>query len=324
MVNRRDFVLGATGVGVLAASARGAESTPATLPYGLFDTHAHLISTDEVRYPRAGADTGGTPPPGVGVAVPEAEKLLAWMDDAHVAGAVAVQRRGTYAFNNNYILDSSDLFRSRLMPVVVLDATDAGTPELLRQYVRERGLAGLRLTGTLGEGGTLPWLSSAAALRSWAVAEEHGLAVVIMTSPPGRMPQALSEYQRLAQQFPNVRLVLDHLAWPEVHGAPLYGIDVALRALAPLRNVHFKFTSINIGQLTAAKLVPAELLRRVVDVFGAERVMWGSDVGNSVGTYAEFVRNALAATAQLDAAEQRQVLRDTGMRVFVRGGLRRT
>jgi predicted TIM-barrel fold metal-dependent hydrolase len=323
MLNRREWLMGAAGAaGLVSTGALAAQASVPLLPYGLFDTHAHLISGDEVRYPRAVAEAG-TPATGALVQMPEVEKLLGWMDESHVAGGVAVQRRGTYGYNNNYVLDSTDRFRSRLMPVVMLDAADPATPELLQQYVRERGLAGLRLTGAPGDDGALPWLGSPAALRSWTVAQEYGLAMVVMTSPPGRVPQALSECQRLASQFPGVRLVLDHLAWPDLRGAPDFGVDATLRALAPVRNIHFKFTSVNIEQLTGAKLAPADTLRRVVDAFGADRVMWGSDIGNSAGTYGEFVRGAIAATAQLNAEEQRKVLRDTGMRVFVRGGLRR-
>lgn len=322
MLNRRDFLAAAAGgAGLVATGAWAAQAAVPLLPYGLFDAHAHLVSSDDVRYPHAiGSGVGAAL---AGVQSPEVEQLLAWMDDTHVAAGVAVQHSGTYGYNNNYVLDSTDRFRSRLMPLVMLDATDPGSPELLQQYVRERGLAGLRLSGAQGGDGTLPWLSSPAALACWAVAQEHGLAVEVMTSPPGRMAQALTDCQRLAAQFPDVRLVIDHLGWPEVRGAPDFGIDAPLRALASARNVFFKFTSVNIGQLTNAKLAPADLLRRAVDAFGADRILWGSDIGNSPGSYAELVRGAIAATAQLNADEQRKVLRDTGMRVFVRGGMRR-
>jgi predicted TIM-barrel fold metal-dependent hydrolase len=324
MLTRRHFLhTAAAGAAVVSVTGRAAEPPASQLPFALFDTHAHLISADLVRYPRTTASMGGAPESTAAMQLPEVEKLLVWMDDNDVGGAVAVQRTSTYGYNNYYVLDSADRFRSRLMPVVALDAANDATPELMRQYIRERGLAGLHISGGQMEDGSLAWLDSPAARRSWAVADEHSLAMVIMTTPPGRMAVAITEYAKLAREYPNVRLVLDHVAWPEASGAPEFGIDAMHRTLAPLQNIHFKFTSINLERLAAASVPAPDMLRRVVDTYGADRVMWGSDIGNTAGTYAELVRGAIGATALLSADERRKVLRETGMRVFVRGGVRR-
>ena len=50
--------------------------------------------------------------------------------------------------------------------------------------------------------------------------------------------------------------------------------------------------------------------------------MWGSDAGNSAGAYHELVERILAATSRLSGSERRQLLHDTGERVFVQGGRR--
>jgi predicted TIM-barrel fold metal-dependent hydrolase len=326
MQTRRHFLNSAAataGAATLALGGRAAEAPVPQLAFALFDTHAHLISADLVRYPRVFDSSGRPAQPGTDVQSPEADQLLAWMDATNVGGAAAVHLGGIYGFNNYYVLDSTDRFRSRLLPVVGLDAADETTPELMRRYVRERGLAALRITGGSAADGSLPWLSSPEARRSWAAADEHSLAMVIMNTPPGRMPAAIAEYIRLAREYPNVRLVLDQLAWPDANGAPDYGIDSAHQSLALLPNIHFKFSSINLQQLAKAAIPAATMLRHVVDVYGADRVMWGSDVGHSAGTYAALVREAIEATTLLSSDEQRKVLRDTGMRVFVRGGVRR-
>ena len=60
----------------------------------------------------------------------------------------------------------------------------------------------------------------------------------------------------------------------------------------------------------------AAFMREVVDIFGAERVMWGSDYGNTKVTYPQMVEQAIAACANLSEAERNAVLHDTGRRVF--------
>ena len=48
--------------------------------------------------------------------------------------------------------------------VVILDAEDEGTPALVRQYVRDHGLAGVRFFGGRKPDGSMPWLNSPKAL----------------------------------------------------------------------------------------------------------------------------------------------------------------
>ena len=60
--------------------------------------------------------------------------------------------------------------------------------------------------------------------------------------------------------------------------------------------------------------------RRAVDLFGADRVMWGSDIGTSSGTYKDMVQRMIAASDLLTPEEQRKVWHDTGRRVFAKGG----
>jgi predicted TIM-barrel fold metal-dependent hydrolase len=64
-------------------------------------------------------------------------------------------------------------------------------------------------------------------------------------------------------------------------------------------------------------VAPEAVLRRTVDFYGADKVMWGSDIGTSSGTYKEMVKRAVDSTALLDERERREVLHDTGLRIFV-------
>jgi predicted TIM-barrel fold metal-dependent hydrolase len=243
------------------------------------------------------------------------------MDASGIEGGAAVQHRGTYGYDNSYILDSSEARKDRFVPVVVLDAQDAKTPALVRELVKSRGLAGVRLTGTRADAGGFPWMDSTAAAATWVVANEFGLVVNLMSVPPGKSPEAIADYIRLAQKYPNARLVLDHVAWPNAESGPDYGIDATHRELAKQRNIYYKFTTINLDLLREGKVSEPDMLKRVVDVYDADHVMWGSDIGNSAGAYPEMVARIVAAASKLTVAEKRKVLHDTGKAVFVRGGV---
>ena len=77
-------------------------------------------------------------------------------------------------------------------------------------------------------------------------------------------------------------------------------------------------TSINFTQLEKAAIPSAEFVRAAVTFYGADRILWGSDFGNSQGTYAELVAKGIASTAKLNSAEKQAVLHNTGRRVYGR------
>ncbi|AZG06544.1 amidohydrolase [Pigmentiphaga sp. H8] len=303
----------------------------------LFDSHAHLVADDQVRYPRnpmrRAADApprapgvigkpGGKHGPNPINEVPDVARMLVWMQEENVDGAVAVQKRMIYRYDNSYILDSSDAHPEIFSAVVILDAEDAGTPGLVRSYIEKNGLAGVRLFGGRQPDGSMPWLNSPQALKTWDVAEEFGLVIDLEVLAVGGGGPSVPTIIELARRYPNVRIVLDHLLEPEATEEH-FGLDERFEKLAHEQNIFFKFTSINLDEYREADVPAEQVLRRAVDLFGADRIMWGSDIGTSSGTYKEMVQRMLDASVLLNDEEKRAVWHDTGKRVFVKGGARR-
>lgn len=301
----------------------------------LYDAHAHLVADDQARYPRnpmqRAPDAPYRPPGVIGRPgghhgpnpvneVPDASRLLRWMQEENVDGIVAVQKRMIYRYDNSYILDSSDAHPALFSAVVILDAEDAGTPALVRRWVRDHGLAGLRLFGGRRPDGSMPWLDSPAALRAWEVAQEAGIVMDLEVLAQGGGGPSIPAIMALARAHPDVRVVLDHLLEPEMDEGAHFGLDERYEQLAQCPNISFKFTSINLDICREAGIPAEKVLRRAVDLYGADRVMWGSDIGTSSGTYREMVARFLEAAVLLTPAELRAVGHDTGRRVFVKGG----
>jgi predicted TIM-barrel fold metal-dependent hydrolase len=317
MLTRRSWLASAVAMAVTPWQAH-ARHSGSGLSFPLFDAHVHLQSEDLVRYPRAPAvpaPPGPPSPPPTGE-TPEVVRVLRWMDQNGVAGGAAVQHRATYGFDNRYLLDCTDQYRQRLVPVVVLDAEDPATPDAVPRLVEQHGLAGVRLIGARDSDGGFPWLESAAAHRTWAAVNRAGLVMDLMTLPPDRSGAVLAAYARLAAQYPRVRLVLDHCAWPDAAGPPEFGLRSAHLALRGYHNIFFKFTTVNLESLRAANVPAKVALRHFVAAFGAERMMWGSDIGNSTGLYGEMVARIVAASSGLSRRDRRQLLHDTGQAVM--------
>ncbi|MES2398595.1 MAG: amidohydrolase family protein [Pseudomonadota bacterium] len=303
----------------------------------LFDSHAHLVADDQVRYPRNPMQRakdapyrhpgvigkpGGHHGPNPINEVPDAIRMLQWMKEENVDGMVAVQKRMIYRLDNSYILDSSDKYPDLFSAVVILDAEDDSTPGLVRKYIKENGLAGVRLFGGRKPDGSMPWLNSPEALRTWDVAQEFGLVMDLEVLSEGGGGPSVPAIIELARKYPAIRIVLDHLLEPEMQEGDHYGLDARYQKLSGEKNIFFKFTSINLD-ICREENIPAEkVLRRAVDMFGADHVMWGSDIGTSSGTYKEMVQRFLDSAELLNEEEKKAVFHDTGKRVFVKGGIR--
>lgn len=301
----------------------------------MFDSHAHLVADDQTAYPRNPMQRAANAPPRLpGVIgtpgghhgpkpineVPDVSRMLAWMKEENVDGAVAVQKRMIYRYDNSYILDSSDTHPDIFSAVVILDAEDAGTAPLVRSYIEKHGLAGVRLFGGRQPDGSMPWLNSPMAHKTWEVANEYGLVMDLEVLAIGGGGPSIPALIELSRKYPNVRIVLDHLLEPEMDEGEHFGLDERYEMLSPIRSISFKWTSINLDICREMGIPADKVLRRAVDLYGADRIMWGSDIGTSSGTYKDMVQRAIDSTALLTEAEKRAVFHDTGRGVFIKGG----
>ncbi len=308
--------------------------SPSSRPL-LFDAHAHLVADDQTAYPRNPMQRAANAPPRLpGVIgtpgghhgpkpineVPDVSRMLVWMKEENVDGAVAVQKRMIYRYDNSYILDSSDRYPEIFSAVVILDAEDAGTAPLVRRYIENHGLAGVRLFGGRQPDGSMPWLNSPMALKTWEVADEHGLVMDLEVLAIGGGGPSIPTLIELSRQYPNVRIVLDHLLEPEMDEGEHFGLDERYETLSPIRNISFKWTSINLDICREMGIPADRVLRRATDLYGADRLMWGSDIGTSSGTYKDMVQRAIDSAALLSEAEKTALFHDTGRRIFQKGG----
>ena len=326
MINRRSLLtrVAACAFGILISSSTAWAQQP-SLPFKIFDSHTHFVSADQQKYPIR----KDLPPLQHEQEMREyqmqnpttAQRVFGLWDANGVEAGVAVQYRSTYNLDNSYVVDTAAAYPERVRGVVILDPSDEATPATLRKWVKEKGISGIRTIGGKNAGGEYPLLDSPAALRTWTVANELGIAVVLMTTPVYRADAgALERIAALAARFPNVRFVLDHLGWPAAEGAPGFGFTPAHLALRSRPNVYFKFTTLNLQALATANVPATDFVRFAVSTFGAYRMMWGSDFGNTKREYADLVKAAVDATAKLTPVEQRQMLHDTALAVFTPGG----
>lgn len=299
----------------------------------LFDTHAHLICDDWDRYPPRPLRAGLPTPPRTSYSV-TIEALIGMMDAHNVASACLVQRGHVYGFDNSYIIDSAHRFPGRVHPVVILDPQDSRTPEVYRSMVRQDHVRGFRMAQARSHLLDTAWLCSPQAMEVWKTCAALGTPMTLIVFR-NQLPYVLPLIKILAQQFRDLPILLDHGGMPYgmsqvevalareageevvMPGPPHFGIDTTISIFEDVPNVFFKITEINMERLAAANVRPAHIVRRMVDSFGPDRLMWGSDIGQSMlWSYAEKVQMAHAATDWLTEEESRKFLYENAARVY--------
>jgi L-fuconolactonase len=299
----------------------------------LYDTHAHLISDDWDRYPPL-AVKPGLPTRRTDYTV-TAEALIDLMDQHGVPTALAVQRLHVYGYDNSYVLDSWRKYPDRLLPVVMLDTQDPATPARYSDMVRNHGVRGFRMANTRPAHLDTAWISSAAAMQVWqACADLHTPVNLIIFY--NQLGSTLPLVRSIARRYPQLPILVDHLgtpygrtkvelAWAKEAGiaetplppAPDFGIAETIGIFDDTPNVHLKLTEVNLDNLHDTGGSAAQLVRQLADRFGAGRLVWGSDVGQSLRwSFAQKALMAREAASLLTPVEQRQVLHDNAARLY--------
>ncbi len=157
-------------------------------------------------------------------------------------------------------------------------------------------------------GSDLSWLYSPPALDVWRTAAALGTPVCVHFFPWNRV-EGLKALRRILEELPGLSVVVDHFSnMDSLAGPPTYGLDELFAAVAAFPGVRTKFTTIPLGRLDDAGVDVGPILKRVIDVFGPGRVMWGSDITQSKGSYEHMVQLGRRAVAGLSPELQRQVL----------------
>jgi predicted TIM-barrel fold metal-dependent hydrolase len=271
----------------------------------MVESHCHIMSDDQHQYPR---DTG--PNPASWVRDLPAEEFLNLMDGAGVDRAILVQAFGAYKYDNSYVADVAAGYPDRFVAVCIVDAIAPDAAHKLDYWVQQRGVQGLRVV-TWTEPETM--LDDPRLDPLWRRAAELRIPVCVLTNF-----HQVPRLARVLERFGEIRFALDHLGLPRLDDGPHFAKQQALFDLARFPNFYGKFSSWTIA--AAAKNGArgcADFFRRLVDAFGPQRLMWGTNFpASNDRTYRGFVNFAQEQLSFLSLDERRWVFGDAALSLW--------
>ena len=275
----------------------------------IIDTHTHVISPDTGTYPTG--PIGGHQSDWSRERPVDVAGLLYAADRAGIAKVVVVQASTVYGHDNRYVVDAVRAHPDRFVGVYSIDAL---APDAVAQIDRWQGegLSGFRLFTT---GSTMPgqsdWLGHKDSYAAWAHAEALGIPVCLQMAMEG-----LPTLRTLLERFPRVRVLLDHCARPDLSDGKPYANAAALFDMAAFPGVYLKLTNRTLAAATAGHSTPAAFLEKLVDVFGAERIAWGSNFPAAEGSLPELLETARSVLSVLSDHDQALIFDGTAKTIY--------
>lgn len=197
------------------------------------------------------------------------------------------------------------------------DLLAANAPGRVERLARRRKLVGLRPMLEILEDDQ--WMLDARLAAGLSAMAQHGLCFDALIRP-----RHLPVLSRFLATYPELPVVIDHAAKPDIANAEIDAWARDIRAVAANSRAFVKLSGL---ATEAAPGWNAATLRPYADVlfdaFGADRVMWGSDwpVLRVAGDYEGWFSVAQSLTAHLTADERDQVFGGTAADFY---GLART
>lgn len=274
----------------------------------IIDIHPHVISTDTARYPNA--PVGGHKSDWSRERPVSAEQMIAAMDQGGIAKSALVQASTCYGHDNSYVADTVAAHPNRFTGVFSVDVLAADAPEKIRYWVG-RKLTGVRLFTAGSTMNQADWLDDSRSFPAWQCASELGIPVCMQMTV-----KAIPALIRMLERFPNVSVILDHLAKPTLSDGPPYASAADVFRLADYKNLYLKLTPRTVGEAQSGKATPATFFPLIVSKFGASRIAWGSNYPASEGTLPELLKVSQMGLSVLSAVDRDWIFARTALTLY--------
>lgn len=255
----------------------------------LIDAHVHVWADGR---DHAAPDHGTIDAPRIDAGIGGLDRA---MTAAGIGAAVLVQYIG-YLWDNTYVARAIAARPDRFAGVCRVDPTDPRAPDHLAALTRGQGFQGVRISPGPGPAGD--WIGGPRADALLTRAAALAVPVVVLVHP-GRLPDLIAALER----NPGVDVVIDHLADcdPSNPDHRRWLERLARNPRVFLKTGHLWTRS----RQSFSWSDRDDLLRLGLDLFGASRLMWGSDWPlclrqASIGRVLEHVRNEIAFLTPAD------------------------
>jgi L-fuconolactonase len=273
MMQRREFLVGAAALTMTAVRDLPAAVSAGPIP--IIDTHIHLFDATRPQ----GAPYKGSAQYEGGVALPSMYRALA--EPLGIVGAIEIEA-SPWIEDNLWVLEVSQKETIMVGMVGNLQPEKPEFAEYLERYHRNPLFRGIRY-GNLWDYNLVEQVKNPVFLQGLQRLAQADL--VLDTANP--QVDLLEAIVKVSDAVPDLRIVLDHLPSLDPSPSEQARYDTVLRELGSRRKIFAKLSSIDHqvnGKVVSGLAAHRARLDLLMETFGEDRVVFGSDWPNSVGT----------------------------------------
>ena len=265
----------------------------------IIDTHLHMWELESTKYPWK--PLGKIRPD---YAWPAASGI-AVMKKFGIDAGVLVQP-SMYAYDNRYIVDSMNKY-PELRTIGLIDPAADDVEKNMIDLIG-KGVSGFRISPLMRP--DIPWYSD----RFWKKANETGCIITLLATL-----KQLDEAVPMIEKYPNVRVVVDHMAHPESE----IGLQTEpfrnLLSWSKYSNVYIKVSALGMmSQKPFPHTDMQEFFKAIYQSFGPGRLIWGTDTPMSTSPDAVDKELAVAAMMmeEIPEKDKNKILGGTAKTLF--------
>ncbi|MBT4609150.1 MAG: amidohydrolase family protein [Gemmatimonadetes bacterium] len=276
---------------------------------GYVDAHVHVWTDDYGQFPFA----SGHEPAAAKPTTFHAEDILGHANACGVDRVVLVQM-SFYGDDNSYMLKVMGDHPGVFAGIGVVDPTNQAAAQQMKSLAA-KGVCGFRVAAR--DQPIETWCDGEGFERMFAAAATDRLAICPLIGPAG-----LPALRRRCEQFPDTPVIIDHMCLVGGGGSIDAADTAALCAIAEHEQVMVKVSAFYaLGEGKAPYDDLGGLIKRIVDAFGPQRLMWASDAPYQVQPPHEYRPSVdLIATGLdfLSSDDRQQILSTTAGEFFFR------
>ena len=272
-MRRREFLAGTAAVAVTAAM--DARANPALDEIPIIDTHIHLFDASRPQ----GAPYKGSKDYQGGIALPPTYRALA--QPLGIVGAIEVEA-SPWIEDNLWVLEVSQTDTTMVGTVGNLQPEKPEFAEYLDRYHRNPLFRGIRY-GNLWKYNLVEQVENPVFIDGLKLLAQADLALDT-ANPRVNLLQAVV---KVSDRVPELRIVIDHLPSLDPAQDEQASYEAVLKEIGSRPNIFTKLSEIDHrvnGQLVSGLAAHRARLDLLMETFGEDRVLFGSDWPNSVGT----------------------------------------
>ena len=303
LLNRRQFSQGVAATALTATTLNAAK--PAA---GWIDAHSHIWTRDIQKFPLAAGQTlDDLAPPSF-----TDDELWKLCSPLGVDRVVLIQHHIYHGWDNSYLVDAAKRFPDRYRVVGMVDDLSKDPAGQMKKLASQQ-VRGIRITPRIR--GADVWLDGEGMEAMWKCGAETGQAMCCLIDASD-----LPAVEKMTAKHSGTPVVIDHFARIGVDGKIREKDLKQLCALARYKNVAVKISAYYaLGQKKPPYRDLIPMIRRMLDAYGPERLMWASDApyqvvdGHSYKASLDLIREGIDF---IDDNDRQWLLRKTAQRVY--------